>query len=1182
MPTATPAAPSPASAAASLLDLLHDRLGRSAAMAELEKQLEGGKRGARSRVLLAGPREADLSFVAGALHRRRQAPTLLVAPRLEPTERHYDDLFFFGLPAVHHYPAWETLPFENEPLNIEVMAKRLDTLAHLAGISLSEEGAALPPPIVCAPIDALLQLTVPPDWLRREAVVLQWGESVDPVDLGERLARLGYTEAQMVEGRGEYSIRGGIIDIFSLHADYPVRLDLFGREIESMRRFDLGTQRSIDKEASVERVVLLPADERRMLATALADGVALVPVFDYFAPGTLVVQDAPELFAESLQKFEELVAHELKAVADGKLAWSDPVTGQPATPDPTRYFMTNDGLWQRLHAFTTAASTRMGIDNDTLLAHAEKAGLLARACDMKSSSFHDLKPELETWLGVIRARQHEDFLVIIVCDNEGQAMRFTAILREHEIGSIRSDNPAAPNASLKPKGALEGYPDVVLTIGTLSEGFVMPDARVLLVTDREVFGRYKRRHVYRKIYKGTAMRAIDEIERDDYVVHVEHGIGQYLGMRRQLIDGEPRDLIEIMYKDDDRLLVPVDKIQYVQKYTAHESAAPQLDKLGGNRWKARKAKSKEQIEKLAGELLELYAERATAQGWKCPADNRTQLEFEAGFLYRETPDQLAAIAAAKKDMEGDRPMDRLVCGDVGYGKTEVAIRTAFKCVQGGRQVALLCPTTILAQQHYMNFKERFADYPVRVELLSRFRSQKEITETLKRVATGECQMVIGTHRLLGKDVTFKDLGLLCVDEEQRFGVAHKEKLKQLKSEIDVLTLTATPIPRTLYMALSGLRDMSLIVTPPADRYPVKTRVISFDKERIEEAILREMNRGGQVYFVHNRVHNIEDIKQRLQEIVPKARIVIGHGQMDEDTLERVMVEFIEGKHDILLATTIIENGLDIPNCNTIIVNRADAFGLAQLYQLRGRVGRSNRRSYAYLIVPEGQPITEAAVRRLESIQEFTELGVGFQIAMRDMEIRGTGNILGAEQHGTMEAIGFDLYCELLEESVRRTKGQELAEKPADIEITWRLPAFIPGEYIPVESQRLSFYKKVAATRSEDDVKSLEEEIRDRYGKLPEPMSNILGLANLRVLCVQAGARRVAQAVDGIKVYPKDKVLPSLAIWNDLLKDHPGVEQVMVASDHGIQVRIKAWGKGRQLEKAIKLMRAFVARDKGGR
>ena len=647
------------------------------------------------------------------------------------------------------------------------------------------------------------------------------------------------------------------------------------------------------------------------------------------------------------------------------------------------------------------------------------------------------------------------------------------------------------------------------------------------LTDREIFGRYKRRHTYRRLYKGMPIAAAGEIQRGDYVVHVEHGIGRFLGMRQQEIDGRKVDLLEIEYAEGNKLLVPVENIRCVQKYSGTEAAPPALDKLGSSRWRKRSQKAREDIEKMAGELLELYARREMAVRRSFSPDTSRQAEFEASFLYRETPDQWSAITQVKRDMEREKPMDRLVCGDVGYGKTEVAIRAIFKCIQEGRQAAILVPTTILALQHFNTLRERFADYPIKVDMLSRFKSSKEIKEIIQKIKEGAIQVVVGTHRLLSNDIAFADLGLVVVDEEQRFGVRHKERLKQLRSSVDFLTLTATPIPRTLYMALSGLRDLSVINTAPPDRLPIKTRIIHFEEDQIAEAILRELNRGGQVFFVHNRIHNIHEIVERLQKIVPHARIAIGHGQMDDSSLEDVMMDFIDRKYDILVSTTIIENGLDIPNCNTIIINRADAFGLAQLYQLRGRVGRERRRAYAYLIVPQGQMITETAAKRLAAIEEFTELGVGFNIALRDMEIRGTGNILGAEQHGTIDQIGFEMYCEMLEEAVRKMRG-EVAAPISEVEIKWKLECTLPPSYIPVESQRIAFYKRIAGLRTQAELKDLTQEMEDRYGDLPAPAQNLLRVSRLRILASSHSISLAGSVPLGVRLSLSGSVMDFIA------------------------------------------------------
>jgi transcription-repair coupling factor (superfamily II helicase) len=1154
----------------SLAEHFHDRLGRSGLLDQISQKLARSKKtGPPPVVELLGPEGSDLTFVAASVAKARKAPLLIVSPGREPSEHRYDDLFFFGSSDVFHYAAWDLLPFEQDKPGLEAMSKRMDALARLAGLTAQHAGAGAPqPPMISAPVEALLQKTFPAEWLRSKSLVVEWGQTIDRGALDRRLNGLGYAEAPMVESRGEYSMRGGIVDIFPLDADHPYRLDLFGDEIESIRRFDVGTQRSLESDrgesSNIERIVLLPANEKTALDWAIKEGVALVSPLDYLPADTVVVLDAPELQHGATAKFDELVAKELSRIKAKKAVWVDPSGKERPLPDPSQFYLTGDELRAAFRERESVVEApRLPFPPDA----ADKRD--RRRVEAKSRSFHDVKPELDAYLEAIHARQREDYLVVIVCDNAGQAHRLKEILAEREIaaGMIGPDG-------VKPRGPMEGFADVALAVGDLTAGFIMPEARLMLVTDREIFGRYKRRHVYRKIYKGTPVRSATEIGRNDFVVHVEHGVGKYVGMRRQAIDGADVDLIEILYKDDDRLLVPVEKVHYVQKFVAGEHVEPTLDKLGGAKWKKRKQKSEAQVEEMARQLLELYAARELAEGHAFATDNHLVREFESSFLYKETPDQIEAIHQAKMDMESPKPMDRLICGDVGYGKTEVAIRAAFKAIQDGKQVAFLCPTTVLASQHYNTFRERFADYPVQVEQLSRFQSAKEVADSIKRIASGEARMAIGTHRLLSKDVRFSDLGLVIVDEEQRFGVAHKERFKELRASVDVMTLSATPIPRTLYMALAGIRDMSVITTAPADRYPIRTRVIHFERDQIEEAVLRELNRGGQVYFIHNRVHNIDEVADRLREIAPKAKILIAHGQMSDDDLEDVMTKFVEGEADILVATTIVENGLDIPNCNTIVINRADAFGLAQLYQLRGRVGRGNRQAYAYLIVPEGQPITEAAVKRLQAIEEFTELGVGFQVAMRDMEIRGTGNVLGKEQSGAMEAIGFELYCEMLEAAVKRARGDD-SPRPTEIDVSWRVPSYIPPDFMPVESQRFDLYKRLATARATEQIDEVEEEIRDRFGKIPDPVSNIFNISRLRVLASQAGATRLALAPDGFKVEHAGDEVKAMAVWIYLREIHPGIKDANFVTGNAITVSVNDWHRGNRLNKAVKLFKAFI-------
>jgi len=1111
-----------------------------------------------------GPKGPDLTFLAAAAALERKAPLLLITTSKDASEHHADDLYFLGFEDVFHVPSWDLLPFEmfRDKPGVESQAKRLDALARLT----RDDKPGNLPPMFTMPIEALVQKTVPPAWFKKKQVVVEWGSKLDIAGLTELLLGLGYTETGMVEARGEFTVRGGVIDIFPLDADHALRLDLFGNDLEAIRRFDIGTQRSLPGEVTLEKLVLSPADEAGMLQAAVVKGEQLVSILDFFPDNTVVAIEGVDQAITHLNAAGAAIDKELEKFAAGKHEWTDPTGKHRKQPVASDWYAATDEILQALRRRPAIECARV--------VHAPISGdpRPRTEIELHARTFEDIKPDLDVYLGVLRARQAEDYTVGVVCDNVGQVQRLEELLKERSVATARIDL-AKGGEGFRTKSAIEGFSPVLLMVGDLTAGFILPEIRAMLVTDREIFGRYRRRHVYRKLYKGTAIQATAEIERGDYVVHVEHGIAVYQGLRRQTIDGGDVDLIELLYRDDDKLLVPVDRIRYIQKYTRPEGITPTLDKLGGAKWKARKNKTAEQVEAMANDLLELYAARESAEGYAFPIDNVNQQQFEASFLYQETPDQLTAISQVKDDLERPRPMDRLVCGDVGYGKTEVAIRAAFKAIQAGRQVALLCPTTILAQQHYNTFKERFADFGVKVEQLSRFADKKDVSASLKRLASGESLMAVGTHRLLSKDVKFVDLGLLIIDEEQRFGVNHKETFKRLRTELDVLTLSATPIPRTLYMAMSGLRDMSMITTPPADRYPIRTRVIRFDKDAIEEAIRRELNRGGQVYFIHNRIHNIQEVADRLQEIIPNLRLAIGHGQMHEDELEEVMSKFIEGDIDVLLATSIVENGLDIPNCNTIIVNRADAFGLAQLYQLRGRVGRSNRQAYAYLIVPEGMAMSEAAIKRIDAIEQFSELGVGFQIAMRDLEIRGTGNILGREQHGAMEAIGFDLYCQMLEDAVKRLRGTG-APRPAEVDVSWRCAAHLPVDYIPLEAQRFDVYRRLANARETIQIDDLEAELRDRFGKVPEPVDNLMKITKLRVLASQAGVAKLGMTADGFRLDHADP-LAGMAIWAYLEREHPGVEKAEFSNATTINVKVAAWAKGSRLGKAIKLLTAFI-------
>jgi transcription-repair coupling factor (superfamily II helicase) len=1050
---------------------------------------------------------------------KRHPLVVVVTGNYERSAEIYDDMQFFGIERAFHYPKTQVLPYDDDEPLLEEQVKHLEFLHHL--VDCATPDATCTQSAVCSTsIEALFTRVAPLEHLKQLILRIDWGQTLDPEQFAGAAADLGFERVPTVEARGEFAIRGGILDIFPLDAENPFRIDLFGDEIESIRAFDVHTQRSLRGSDNIERLTILPARESVLIQRALghepqAELPVLPTLLDVLPADTLLVFDHPEVYQVLDDRFRQLVERQHKEHSKER-----------TLPAPTSLFATLDQVQKTADRFTQ-------IHHSLVIEGVARTGIT-----FETNSFETTKPSLEYYITQIRKRVADGYTVGIICDNDGQAQRMDEMLRENVIGSavIKEDGTGRLAANA------DTTRDVIVAVGLLHSGFILPEGSLYLVTDREIFGRYKRRHVYRKIYKGAPIADAREIRKGDYVVHLEHGVGRFEGIRTQNVDGKVTDFVELVYADDDKLLVPVEKIAYVQKFSGPDQAAPTLDKLGSKKWTQRRQKSEEDVKKLAGELLQLHARRAAARGHSFGDDSLWQREFESSFLYSETPDQMRAIDDVKRDMASDKPMDRLVCGDVGYGKTEVAIRAAFKAISDKKQVALLCPTTILARQHYDNFRERFADYPFKVEMLSRFRTPKETREALKGLADGSVNLVIGTHQLLSKSVQFKDLGLVIVDEEQRFGVSHKERLKELRASVDFLTLTATPIPRTLYMALSGLRDMSVINTPPVDRHPIKTKIIHWDREQIEEAILRELNRGGQVFFVHNRVQNINAIAEKIREIVPSARIVVAHGQMNEHDLEQIILDFIDQKYDILVSTTIIESGIDIPNVNTIIINRADAFGLAQLYQLRGRVGRENRRAYAYLVVPAGQAITEHAVARLQAIEEFTELGVGFNIAMRDMEIRGTGNLLGKEQHGSMNAVGFELYCKMLEEAVEEMRGQQREEEARDVEIQWKASAYVPPDFVPVESQRVMLYKRIAEARTLEELDEIAAEVRDRYGEVPrtvpgacdvKPLKASAGPQGPHAMPSDPGSSKVAVAVAGAKRTGTSNAKPAAAVVEDL-------------------------------------------------
>ncbi|MCS6829159.1 MAG: transcription-repair coupling factor [bacterium] len=1038
------------------------------------------------------------------------------------------DLAVLGVPEgqVVVLPSMLGELFEDTSPDLHLIGSRIESLWKVA------TGQAK---VLIATPQSLLEPTLPPDALCEATFTVHKGEMVDMERLLRRLVQLGYEREEMVAQRGQFSRRGGIVDVFPVHADEPVRLEFFGDEIERLQPFDPDSQRAT---AHLDECTITPAREvlwncadvegtirllRRMLDETLQQ---LVAEGNERAPEHLRQRMEDDLLRlQNCVAFERL-EHYIALLHRGVNAL------QYLSPDCLLV------LHEPLHQQTVyAQSSRDALD--VLLHRVKRGEMLPLEKLWRGVPFAVPQPEGFTavighilsgreWVGVssipsprelLPKAREEELSVRALPGYRGQLPALMGTLRNwlqsqcvvivateqpHRVSEILEEYDLFPTGL--PRDGWHG--SLVVAHARLSSGFFWEKARLAVLTDAELFGASRVRILRRRVHEGIPLSSILDLRPGDYVVHIHHGIGIYRGIVQREVLGVRRDYLLVQYAPPDTLLVPTDQIDRLQKYIGSEENTPEIHRLGGSEWAMTKRRAKAKARKMAEELIRLYAAREAAERPPYSPDTPWQQEMESAFPYEETPDQRRAILEVKRDMEGSRkPMDRLICGDVGFGKTEVAIRAAFKAVMEGKQVAVMCPTTVLAAQHYNTFRERFAAYPIRVELLNRFRSPKEQREVVEGLRVGAVDVVIGTHRLLSKDVRFHNLGLLVVDEEQRFGVAQKEQLKRLRTQVDVLTLTATPIPRTLHIALGGLRAMSVINDPPFGRLPIRTIVRPYDDDVVREAILRELERGGQVYYVHNRVQSIYHVAQHVQELVPFARIRVAHGQMPDDELEEVMLGFYHHDFDVLVCTTIIENGLDVPNANTLIVERAHRLGLAQLYQLRGRVGRSDRQAYAYFFYRNDAKLDERAQQRLNALREFAGLGSGLKLAMRDLEIRGAGNLLGAEQHGAMVSVGFELYAEMLAEAVRELRGQPEETfflPPVDLPVN----VYIPTGYISDESQRIFFYKKMAAVRKMQDVDEIEAELRDRFGPLPEVVQNALWLLRLRLQAARVGIAEV--------------------------------------------------------------------------
>ncbi|ASC69097.1 Transcription-repair-coupling factor [Halomicronema hongdechloris C2206] len=1075
-------------------------LGRSPLTADLLDKLQR-----QSWLRLTGAARLPRGLVVSALAQSRSSPLLVMTATLEEAGRWSAQLEAMGWTTVHFYPTSEASPYEPFDQESEMTWGQLQVLADLL-----RRPTTVTDPIALVATERALQPHLPPvEVLRTYCLTLAAGQELNLKQLSQHLARLGYDKVSTVEMEGQWARRGDIVDVFPVASELPVRLELFGDDLERLREFDPASQRSLD---AVSQVVLTPTDYAPIILDGLEQQGKVTAVLSSAEQDALAQGQRPEGLRRWLGLAFPRVASLLDYVPENTVIALD-------EPDQCRahgeqWLEHVEEHWQDLdQAARPLSPPRLHRCFDNVLADLEIFPHLylseiaeeGHGFNLASRPVPAIPHQFGKLAETIRQQRDRTFAIWLL---SAQPSRSVSLLQEHDCPAQFIPNPRDYGAIDKLQG--QHTPVAVKYSGLAEvEGFILPTFRMVVVTDREFFGQHTLATPgYVRKRRRAASKQVDpnKMKPGDYVVHRSHGIGRFLRLESLTVSQETREYLVIQYADG-LLRVAADQVGALSRYRATSEGAPTLNKMSGKAWEKTKGKARKAIKKVAVDLLKLYAQRAKLEGVAYPADMPWQEELEDSFPYQPTPDQLKAVQDVKRDMESPRPMDRLVCGDVGFGKTEVALRAIFKAVTAHRQVALLAPTTILTQQHYHTLKERFAPYPIQVRLLNRFRTAEEKKAILARLATGELDVVVGTHQLLGKGVKFKDLGLLVVDEEQRFGVNQKEKIKTLKAQVDVLTLSATPIPRTLYMALSGVREMSLITTPPPSRRPIKTHLAPYDPEAVRAAIRQELDRGGQVFYVVPRVEGIEEILERLRQWVPGARLTLAHGQMPEGELESTMLSFSNGEADILVCTTIIESGLDIPRVNTILVEDAHRFGLSQLYQLRGRVGRAGIQAHAWLFYPRQQALTEKARRRLRAIQEFTQLGSGYQLALRDMEIRGVGNLLGAEQSGQMDAIGFDLYTDMLEEAFAEIRGQEIPQVE-DTQVDLPVTAFIPSNYIPELEQKMSAYRSLAAASSQVELTQLVADLSDRYGPIPHATEQLIRVLALKQIAKSLGFARI--------------------------------------------------------------------------
>lgn len=1150
----------------------------------------------KQRQLITGLGGSAKTLAIMSAYQKFQRPTIVVTANLYYANQLVEDLRQLS-EDVYSFPVDEVLSAEMAFTSPEAKEERVQTLQAIAS---NQAG------IYVLPVAAVRKFLPTTDTWKNTQFSWRLGDEIDLERLPQQLVLMGYERQAMIGKPGEFSIRGSIVDIYPITSEYPIRIELFDVEIDSMRYFDVETQRSV---GNMQEITILPTTElvfsvenlhqgSKKLQELLAKRLSVTSestdkefLSDYF--GQLIASWEAGIPGDTAHFYTDLLYQEKQTVLDyfakDALLFVDDYA---RVMEVNREIEREEGEWQtqKLAELRVFSEQSFGKDVQQLFQQlvftTTYFSLFQKGMgNLRFQAIHNaqyrpmqqffgqmglLKVEVDRW------EKQQQTVIFLVGDAE-KSKKLEQDFRDHEIYAVTTT----------PNRLFEGRSQIVE--GSLQNGFELPQERVVVVTEKELFQKVTKKRARRQtVSNAERLKSYNELKTGDYVVHANHGIGKYVGMQTLEVDGVHQDYMTIVYQNEDKLFIPVTQLNLIQKYVASESKTPKINKLGGSEWTKTKRKVSSKIEDIADDLIQLYAKREAEKGYAFAPDDAYQKEFEEAFPYTETEDQLRSTAEIKRDMEKEKPMDRLLVGDVGFGKTEVALRAAFKAIRENKQVAILVPTTILAQQHYETMVDRFEDFPVNVGLLSRFRTKKQQTETINEIKTGQIDIVVGTHRLLSQDVVFADIGLLVIDEEQRFGVKHKERLKQLRSQVDVLTLTATPIPRTLHMSMLGVRDLSVIETPPENRYPIQTYVMESNPGAIREAILRELARGGQVFYLYNRVDTIEKKVDELQQLVPDARIGYAHGQMTEIQLENTLYDFIEGQYDVLVTTTIIETGVDIPNANTLFVENADYMGLSTLYQLRGRVGRSNRVAFAYFMYEPQKILNEISEKRLQAIKDFTELGSGFKIAMRDLSIRGAGNLLGAQQHGFINSVGFDMYAQMLSEAVDRKQGKNTQTEKTSVEIDMGIDAYLPATYIADERQKIEIYKRIRELESLESLDELQDDLIDRFGDYPDEVANLLVIGEIKMngdralletIRKQESVIQFVLSKAGTKAYSVEQLFEALSATK--LKATLGVEkeqmrikltvpkgQAEMVWLHEVQAFVKALREERYQEKLL--------------